>query len=1038
MGRTRLRMVARCALPIAAIAGVLFVRHFRGRPFEPSYLDAALRAADALSYRAFDGRLAGDFPYKPRETHPRGASHETGDRRELLALVAKLDAMRDGSPDRRLGLGASLLLLGRTPEAIEALDGRLGAAGIRDCTDPALLTDLSVAYGERAKTSGGPRDLLAATEASQRAWMLDPSPATTWNRAVALEAVALLEDARAAWEEFLRIDGASPWAAEARQHLQSLQRRSQAELWNAQLRTFDDSIESGNLAYIDRAAEQFPQDARRYAEETLFERWAESTLAGHDAAAQRTRRAIERIAALRKAKWNDAMLAEAVHAIDAQPDRRDLAEGQKAYVEGQRLVKNRQVERAELRFQEAVRLLGRAGSPMADLASIEWAACEYNKNQYDEALRLIEGVAERIGTGRYPAARARAHWIAGISESSKSYMHAAIDHYSAASRLYSQIGEADNVASMTGLLATTYDTIGARDRGWSLRFTTLRSMADAGSSDRLPQTLQGAAVAAERDGFVLTAIAFLDREIAVTREPRWLDVRALALARRSALRHLMRQRREASADLAAAQAAVDSIDDASIREFVSTHPWFVRAALASVADRTERLAALRSAYDFAAKKGIVYRQIELLLDSASEESAAGDVHAASSSLDQVLTLVESERSRLPDLQSRDAHLDQRQNVYRELVRISAERGDFDSALRYAERGRARSLREAFEGTTALAPVAFESIRARIPADTAVVYFATLPDRLLIWIITATSVTLHQQNIGAGDLSRLVGRGVAEAGPRIGDPWTRAVAGYSTVVIVPDNPLHNISFAALRVGDRYLVESHRVIIAPSLAMFIRCLDRDAAMAARSRGGVLLVSAGGFQSAAGLEPLPMVHAEIASILRVERSAVVLQDPAVTKQQFLREASAAAIIHYAGHVVTNDQKPSYSALVFPHGASEPEEYVYAHEVSAIRLPETRLVVLSACDSLKASDRAQNGVSSLGRAFIAAGVPAVIGTLRPVDDALAAEVFRLFYVRLHAGDDPATALQAAQLQMIRRGTNGDWAAFYLAGGVQRRRETS
>ena len=95
------------------------------------------------------------------------------------------------------------------------------------------------------------------------------------------------------------------------------------------------------------------------------------------------------------------------------------------------------------------------------------------------------------------------------------------------------------------------------------------------------------------------------------------------------------------------------------------------------------------------------------------------------------------------------------------------------------------------------------------------------------------------------------------------------------------------------------------------------------------------------------------------------------------------------------------------------------------------TRVVVLAACSSARGEERAGEGGISVARAFLAAGVPNVIATLWPIDDAAAADFFPRVHRHLAAGVAPAEALRAAQLECIQRreAPLGIWAAVQILG---------
>jgi CHAT domain-containing protein len=107
-------------------------------------------------------------------------------------------------------------------------------------------------------------------------------------------------------------------------------------------------------------------------------------------------------------------------------------------------------------------------------------------------------------------------------------------------------------------------------------------------------------------------------------------------------------------------------------------------------------------------------------------------------------------------------------------------------------------------------------------------------------------------------------------------------------------------------------------------------------------------------------------------------------------------------------------------------------ASDVAQLQLGTTRLAYLSACATDEGPIFDGEGPLTLSRAFFTAGVPVVIGTLWPVDDAVARTIAVDFYTELKRGRSPAAALREAQLRAStqRDPVRADWAAFRVVGG--------
>jgi CHAT domain-containing protein len=130
---------------------------------------------------------------------------------------------------------------------------------------------------------------------------------------------------------------------------------------------------------------------------------------------------------------------------------------------------------------------------------------------------------------------------------------------------------------------------------------------------------------------------------------------------------------------------------------------------------------------------------------------------------------------------------------------------------------------------------------------------------------------------------------------------------------------------------------------------------------------------------------------------------------------------------------------ALAAPQaaGAEDPPERAGARsllracDLAGRRLARPRLAILAACGSALGPTPAE-GSLSLARAFLAAGVPAVVAALWPVEDEATAALLERFHRRLSAQGDPVGALREAQLNLLHTGAApARWAGLELMGGA-------
>ena len=254
------------------------------------------------------------------------------------------------------------------------------------------------------------------------------------------------------------------------------------------------------------------------------------------------------------------------------------------------------------------------------------------------------------------------------------------------------------------------------------------------------------------------------------------------------------------------------------------------------------------------------------------------------------------------------------------------------------------------------------------------------------------------------------------------PVLAAVADRPHWIIVPHGPLHQLPWAALRSGGRYLVERHTLSVVPSAsigaaleeqspsmgeAVFFADPDPDHPFLALP-GATREAQAGCDTLNAG--PSPFLGA------------------AATKDEVLAHAATAGLIHFACHHLFDQNVPQLSFLKL--AGSRGSDQFFAFEVSELRL-STRLITLAACGSGKSQTAVGDEQMGMVRSFLSAGARSVVSALWPIADDSTAHLFSLFY-RAARNMGLAEALVYSQRELL-RDPRYDlpyfWAPFVLSG---------
>lgn len=215
-------IAAAASLAAAATLILIFAQPLRERFSRPGGIESLVAASADLPYRSVDGRLAATFPHKPLRPRTRTSETRMPDPGSA-ALYQAAGWIQNNESNDLHALGVAHLLLGRRDTAVQSLERALAAAP-PDRRD-AVALDLSTALLTRGEWNGDKEEIRRAGEIAEGLWRSKPTPEAAWNRAVAAELLHDAEAGRRAWDDYLRLDSDSPWAAEARRRRSELRDR---------------------------------------------------------------------------------------------------------------------------------------------------------------------------------------------------------------------------------------------------------------------------------------------------------------------------------------------------------------------------------------------------------------------------------------------------------------------------------------------------------------------------------------------------------------------------------------------------------------------------------------------------------------------------------------------------------------------------------------------------------------------------------------------------------------------------------------------
>jgi CHAT domain-containing protein/tetratricopeptide (TPR) repeat protein len=297
----------------------------------------------------------------------------------------------------------------------------------------------------------------------------------------------------------------------------------------------------------------------------------------------------------------------------------------------------------------------------------------------------------------------------------------------------------------------------------------------------------------------------------------------------------------------------------------------------------------------------------------------------------------------------------------------------------------------------------------------------------------------------------------------------AKAANKKLLIVPNGILQYVPFAALKVGNRYLVETNEIVSLPSASSLpaLRNANRNRQTAekavaifadpvfseddlrvkniAKTTTSVKIPSNKNLETFAklrgGFSRLRFSRGEanaISSLLPKEKTAVGLDFSANLDELKKSNLEKYRIVHFATHGLVSTQNPELSGLLFSlidENGNQREGFLRLNEIYNMKL-NAEVVVLSACDTALGKEIKGEGLVGITRGFMYSGAKSVIASLWQVDDRATSDLMKRLYEKmLKENLSPSNALRQAQLLMLKNKATSNpyyWSAFTIQGDVK------
>ncbi|MEA2570160.1 MAG: hypothetical protein QOI24_2161 [Acidobacteriota bacterium] len=941
-------------------------------------------------------------------------------------------------------------------------------------TDAAAKSDLAAAYYVRAQRDQQPLDLLRSLDAAD-----GNSPQALFNRALAQEALGLSEDAIGSWQQLLKLDR-TDWTNDAREHLARLHEiaaNDAAAQWITAKEELPDALRRGDRIAVAALIAELPFSAQKYFEEIALPRWATEPTPEHFEEARL-------LATELSQRLRDPFDVEAIQAIKraSSQNATTLREAHLRLADARKNTHVYKTKNAAEAYAQAAAMFAKSDSPFRLLAELGNA----NSLRFDrpnDALATINELEATVRIHNYPHLLARIHgnrsnllFYEGHPIEALSDLENSLDEYE-------PLGDQESIDNTAIAAIGLHRTAGQLDIAWREAVPAVRRAMRIVDTARRHALFGEAAATAAEAGFPRIGLAYqnaairlIQRSLIATVEPAEISHLqsnlAMALRARAGIKaigHLP----DAPADINEAIRLSQKDDDPLTRALQAN---FEEAKGQTLLQIDPKASAEAFTHALALSEGTDYRtfRTRLFAQRAAAWRRSGRTLDAKNDLRSALQELRSEEAGV--LKNRPAKVDDElwsayfarfQETYRLLIRQLVEEHQWEEAFHYAEKARGyeplnlvmarHPAPGSFNGISAAGePASLDRVRQELPRGTFLFEYCVLDDRTYTWIISRDGFDVVTQLVPrerirrwSAQLQRAVKRPditafdtvlFAQYDGLIAAPLRAAMKmsggrAPERLVIIPDDAMHGLPLAASSRNSQprtYLIEEMPVEVDGSATLYLLALARDAELASSGNSSALLVGDPAFNErlprARGLQRLSGARSEVERLRKLyEPRVTMLVDREATIPEFLRLAKESAFIQLAAHGVVDATAPSRSALILAPSPGNDGVLDAQTLLKELKLDRTRLVVLSACSSAGGLPVGPEGVAPLVRPLIAAGAPAVIGSLWPVNDATAADLFVSFHQHYRMGSDAAVALQAAQIEMLKKKLT--WASFQVIG---------
>lgn len=1061
------------ALIVLSMAGFFIWKSFTGST--NSEVLTALNKA-YKNERPVESRIT-DLDYAPLK-NTRGANDaDKTDKNELrLASEIALRAVSENpSPENLHALGRVYLAEKKFDDAIEQFE-----KAVKFSPENAKLhNDLGVALMEKAKTQeeGKLETLAKANGQFSKAIELNKSLLDPYyNKALSLQLIPISQSAIEAWREYLRLDSDSKWADEARNYLQKLETQKSQNLSGDDLEK--EFIQNFHQKADRQAWQLISQTRELITEKYLPQRLVFSYLTAVDEKKNEKLQALKYLAEIEKRQMNDSFAADLADYYSNLSEEKTelLKKAQNAVKEGYKFCLEENFTEALNQFFIAKTYFLQAGNTIeADTICEHFIAyCLYNTDKKKEALEIFSRVDKFCRQQNYNWFYVlNLYWLMGwsyesdLNKSSTDLKQA----YQEGLRLAKQMNDSyltqiflRSLASRSYFVRQRKETLNNLQELFEVSFqpkvsirqkfrnyTTSIEILEANNLQELSKPLLSETLALAEESKDLSFIVHsqVNAGIIYTQSGEmdiageWFDK---------------------------AQKNAERIRDEAEKKDLSARISLKRGHLARKFDNYAEAALL---YENSVRILETMETPVLLYEAQKSKllayQALGNDAEVENQIHPVLASAEKYRSRILAEQERNSFFDNEQTIYDIATEHNLRAGRMEQAYNYAEFSNSRSLLDWLKKGANLSsngenlevlfnesekPLEISQIRKKMPSDVQLLQYSVLEDKVFIWLVSKENFAVESSQISSEELKHKVENfliavqdndaDLQDKGRELYDllitPVLKHLDTKKAICLIPNKSLYRLPFSALvSPNGNYFLSEFLTFYSPSANVFLVGTEISNEKADKADEFLLSVGNPKFdrQEFEDLPDLAAAEDEARVISQYYKNPKLLLGREADKKSFQEAYKNADVIHFAGHYVVDESSPLLSSLILARAGESREENVLMNsELIGGKLSQTKLVVLSACETGVEGYFKGEGFVGLSRSFLSSGVPIVVASQWKVDSDAAAVLMKDFHRYRREQKLPSLeALRQAQLDMLNKNKGSFqspyyWAAFALFGG--------